>query len=230
MCLSPEVDLVAASAITIVAVDALRHNQNLRSLPIALLPTIFAVHTFSDAFVWWGAQGKVSTNIADAAAWIYLFIAFSLLPIFVPIATYLLEPKGWRRNLLAIIIFSGILSGVDSLISMNERITTVEACNLYVDYHVGGTSALAGTFYMIATVGAMLVSGQRHLFNWGILNLIVVLSLGIWENHKLPSLWCFWAAITSVFVAWFIRDIKREHEKGKAWPWRRREKFSVDLV
>ncbi|MFM1819382.1 MAG: hypothetical protein RIS61_980 [Actinomycetota bacterium] len=230
MCLSPEVDVIAASAITIVAVDALRHNQNLRSLPIALLPAVFAIHTFSDAFVWWGAQGKVSNGVADISAWIYLFIAFTLLPIFVPIATYLLEPKGWRRNLLAIIIFGGVLTGVDSLISINDRISTVEACNLYVDYHVGGTSALAGTFYMIATIGAMLISGQKYLFKWGVVNLVVVIALGIWASQKLPSLWCFWAAITSIFVAWFIREIKNDHEKGKAWPWRRREKISFDLV
>jgi hypothetical protein len=224
------VDVIAASAITIVAVDALRHNQNLRSLPIALLPAVFAIHTFSDAFVWWGAQGKVSNGVADISAWIYLFIAFTLLPIFVPIATYLLEPKGWRRNLLAIIIFGGVLTGVDSLISINDRISTVEACNLYVDYHVGGTSALAGTFYMIATIGAMLISGQKYLFKWGVVNLVVVIALGIWASQKLPSLWCFWAAITSIFVAWFIREIKNDHEKGKAWPWRRREKISFDLV
>jgi hypothetical protein len=230
MCLSPEVDVIAASAITLVAVDALRHNKNLRSLPIALLPSVFAVHTFSDAFVWWGAHGKVSAGVADFSAWIYLFIAFTFLPIFVPIATYLLEPKGWRRNLLAIIIFGGVLSGVDSLISINERITTVEACNLYVDYHVSGTSALAGAFYMIATIGAMLVSGQKYLFKWGVVNVVVVFALSIWASQKLPSLWCFWAAVTSIFVAWFIREIKHEHEKGKAWPWRRREKISFDLV
>jgi hypothetical protein len=131
---------------------------------------------------------------------------------------------------LAIIIFGGVLTGVDSLISINDRISTVEACNLYVDYHVGGTSALAGTFYMIATIGAMLISGQKYLFKWGVVNLVVVIALGIWASQKLPSLWCFWAAITSIFVAWFIREIKNDHEKGKAWPWRRREKISFDLV
>ena len=230
MCLSPEVDIVAASAITVVAIDAVRNNQNLRTLPIALVPSIFAVHTFSDAFVWWGAQGKVNESIANGAAWIYLFIAFTLLPIFVPIATSLIEPKGWRKNLLGIVIFGGLLTGIDSLLSINEKITTVSACDYYVDYHVGGTAFLSGTFYMIATIGAMLLSGQKHLFRWGILNLVVVLFLGIWANHKLPSLWCFWAAITSVFVSWFIRDINREHEKGQAWPWRRREKINVESV
>ena len=82
MCLSPEVDVVAASAMTLFAVDALRHNHNLRSLPIALVPAVFAIHTFSDALVWWGSSGQVSDWLAKGAGWIYLFIAFVLLPVF----------------------------------------------------------------------------------------------------------------------------------------------------
>lgn len=230
MCLSPEVDLVAGSAITVVAVDALRRNQNIRTLPIALVPAIFAVHTFADAFVWWGSQGKVSQVIADMATWAYLFIAFTLLPIFVPIATNLIEPKGWRKNLLGVIAFGGLISGADSLLSITRGQSTIEACNYYVDYHVFGTTQLAGAFYVVATIGAMLLSGQKYLFRWGVLNLVVVAGLAFWANHKLPSLWCFWAAITSFFVNWFLREINSEHSQGQPWPWHRKEKINVEVV
>jgi hypothetical protein len=40
MCLSPEVDVIAASEITMVAVNALRHNQN-KQLPKKLVLTWF---------------------------------------------------------------------------------------------------------------------------------------------------------------------------------------------
>lgn len=230
MCFSPEVDVVAASAITVFAVDALKHNKNLRSLPIALVPAIFAIHTFSDALVWWSERGQISNSIGSIAAWIYLFIAFVLLPIFVPIATNLIEPKGWRKNLIGLIAFGGLLAGVDNAISILQGNTTVVACNYYVDYHVGGTTALAGIFYVVATVGAIALSGQRHLKSWGFINAVVVLVLAIWANHKLPSLWCFWAAITSVFVSWFIRHIGRENNHGQPWPWQRSEKINVEVV
>ena len=55
MCLTPEVDVVTSVAIGALAIDALRHNNNVRTLPIALVPAIFSVHTFSSAVVWWGS-------------------------------------------------------------------------------------------------------------------------------------------------------------------------------
>ena len=51
MCLSPEVDLAARILISVVAVDAIRHNRHGRTLPLALLPGIFALHSFASMFV-----------------------------------------------------------------------------------------------------------------------------------------------------------------------------------
>jgi hypothetical protein len=129
-----------------------------------------------------------------------------------------------------LIAFGGVLAGVDNAISILQGNTTVVACNYYVDYHVGGTTVLAGFFYVVATVGAIALSGQRHLKSWGFINAVVVLVLAIWANHKLPSLWCFWAAITSVFVSWFIRHIERENNHGQPWPWQRSEIINVEVV
>lgn len=223
MCLSPEVDLAAASVITVFAVDAIRHNKDWRSLPIALIPGIFAIHTFADAFVWWGTRNQITGCVADSSAWIYLFIAFVLLPIYVPLATWLIEPIGWRKNLIGVLAFGGFFAGVDAAISMNQEMTSVVAKNFFVDYHIYGSSIFSGAFYALATCGVMLLSGQKYLFRWGVLNLVAIIILFSMARSDMPSLWCFWAAITSIFVSWFIRQINREHEQGKPWPWDRAE-------
>lgn len=229
MCLSPEVDIAAASVITVFAFDAIKHNQHARSLPIALVPAIFAIHTFSDAFVWLADRGNASQTLGNFSAQTYLFIAFVLLPIFVPLATNLIEPKGWRKNLIGVIAFGGLLSGLDAAISMLQNKTTVTVCDYYIDYHVQGTTSAAGFFYMVATCGAMLLSGEKILFRWGIVNVVVVLVLGIFANHQLPSLWCFWAAITSFFVTFYIRHLEKITKTGKKLPWQRKEEFSEEL-
>lgn len=219
MCLSPEVDLSAGIAITAIAVDAIRNNRHTRTLPLALIPTVFALHSFSSAIVWFSLRGDVSAALGDMATNFYLFIAFVLLPIFVPITVLLIEPQGWRRYSMIAVTVLGIAAGFDFMKHLVLGHTSAVACDRYIDFHVSGAATISGVLYVVATCGAMLLSAQPPLVYWGILNVIVVAALNQWQSHGLPSLWCFWAAITSGFVAWFMRWMNRRHRNGIAWPW-----------
>lgn len=219
MCLSPEVDLAAGVLISVIAVDAIRHNQHKRTLPMALLPAIFAVHSFASLFVWLSFQGSVSESIGDLAASFYIFVAFVLLPIYVPIVTLLVEPKGWRRHVLQGLTVVGLIAGLVYLYYMLQGRGTVQECTAYLDFHVSGPSWLISAFYGAATCGAMLFSGYRPLFLWGILNSIAIIVLNDRVSHALPSLWCLWAAFTSFFVSWFMRDLIKLRRAGEPMPW-----------
>jgi hypothetical protein len=219
MCLSPEVDLVAGIIISAVAVDAIRHNRHNRTLPIALLPGIFALHSFASAFVWWSFQGSVPNSIGIAAANFYIFIAFVLLPIYVPVVTYLVEPHGWRRHVLQGFSVIGIIAGLDYMYYVIQGQGTVQECTAYLDFHVTGPSWIMSAFYGAATCGAMLFSGYRPLFIWGMLNCVAIVVLNERLSQALPSLWCLWAACTSIFVSWFLRDLIKQRQAGEPWPW-----------
>lgn len=219
MCLSPEVDVVAGIGITVIAIDALRHVRNGRTLPFALLPAIFAFHTFVSAFVWWGAQGSVSQTVGDIAATVFMFIAFVLFPIWTPISILILEKPGWRRDALLVLAAMGIFSGINYLTQMFEGNSTYVACDWAINYSVDGVTPVTGGLYLLATIGAMLLSGYRTIFIWGIVNAVGVAFL-LWANSKgLPSVWCLWAAVTSWFVAWWLRKLDRRHKAGERWPW-----------
>jgi hypothetical protein len=219
MCLSPEVDLAAGLIISVVAVDAIRHNRHNRTLPLALLPGIFALHSFASAFVWWSFQGAVPSSIGTAAANFYIFVAFILLPIYVPIVTLLVEPQGWRRHVLQGFSVIGIIAGLDYMYYVSQGNGTVQECTAYLDFHVSGPSWVMSAFYGAATCGAMLFSGYRPLFIWGILNCVAIIVLNERLSHALPSLWCLWAACTSFFVSWFLRDLIKQRQAGEPWPW-----------
>lgn len=219
MCLSPEIDLSAGVAITVIAVDAIRNNREARSLPLALIPAVFALHSFASAIVWFSLRGEVSEYLGSLASNFYLFIAFVLLPMFVPITVLLIEPKGWRRLSMLVVTALGWFAGIDFLRNLIAGNTSAVACNRYIDFHVDGGTYFSGAFYVIATCGAMLLSAQRPLVYWGVLNLAIIAGLSRWQAHGLPSLWCFWAAVTSGFVAWFIRWMNRRQKIGIAYPW-----------
>jgi len=219
MCLSPEVDLAAGIIVSVVAVDAIRHNRHKRTLPLALLPGIFALHSFASMFVWWSFQGSVSDSIGNAAISFYVFVAFVLLPIYVPLATLLVEPHGWRRHVLQGFSAIGLIAGLVYLYYIFQGQASVQECTAFLDFHVSGPSWVMSAFYGAATCGAMLFSGYRPLFIWGVLNCAAIVVLNDRLSHALPSLWCLWAACTSFFVSWFLRDLIKHRQAGEAWPW-----------
>jgi hypothetical protein len=219
MCFSPEVDVIAAVVISAVAVDALRHNHSARTTPLALLPAVFAIHTLSSAFVWWGLAGSVPSGLGSAATTFYLAIAFVLLPVLVPVAVLLIEPPGWRRPALVALTVAGAYASVVFTLGLVDDRGGAAACGYYIDFGITGASNAAGAMYVAATCGALLLSGQRPLVVWGITNVVVVALLVAGERNGLPSLWCFWAACTSVFIAWFLRSLARARASGAPWPW-----------
>ncbi len=219
MCFSPEVDVVASVLISVVAVDAIRHNHSARTAPMAALPAVFAVHTLSSAFVWWGLSGDVPAGLGTAATVFYLGIAFVLLPVLVPIAVLLIEPPGWRRPALVGLGLAGAYAGVVFAMGLFDGRGEAVACSHYIDFAITGASSTAGVVYVAATCGALLLSGQRPLVLWGVTNVAVVGLLAVGQGSGLPSLWCFWAACTSIAIAWFLRALARDRESGAPWPW-----------
>ncbi len=219
MCLSPQVDVAVGLAISVVAVDALRHCHHPRLLGLALLPAVFAVHSFTSAFVWLGLWGDVSPEILNLATASYLFVAFVLLPIYAPTAVLLVEPRGWRRSVFVLLVLVGAYAGLAFLIALIEGRGSAVACDFYVSFNIDFTATSVAVAYILATCGALLLSGQRVLVYWGVANALVVGALAFWASRGLPSLWCFLAACSSVFVAWYLRRLEQEHLTGRPWPW-----------
>ncbi len=209
MCFSPEVDVVVGTAISVIAIDALRHCPNRQTLPLALIPTAFALHTFESALVWCGFRDLIPHALSDAAEWAYLLFAFAVLPIYIPFAILMIEPAGIRRQALYIIQGLGLVGGMAYAFALIQGEGSAAACNLYIDYDIAGVHPIAGLIYPVATIGAVLLSSHRPMFMWGVSNVFVTTFLFFWNQHGLASLWCFYAAATSVFIAWFVRQLPR---------------------
>jgi hypothetical protein len=154
-------------------------------------------------------RGDIPTPLGESAAQFYLVIAFVLLPIYLPIAVLLLEPPGGRRWLIGALAAAGAVAGIDFLTGLLSGRGEATACDFYIDFNVPATSTLAAVLYVVATCGALLLSGQRPLMFWGATNVVVVGILSLAASRGLPSLWCFWAACSSVFIAWYLRSIDR---------------------
>jgi hypothetical protein len=214
MCFSAEADLIGGIVVGGAGVDALRHVSHRRELMVAALPVVFGIHQVIEALTWWGLDGKVPAALGDAATWAYLVIAF-LLPVFVPIAIRSIEPDVRRRRLIGPFIALGTIVAAILLMELFSGPVGATDAGRYIAYDVsldfgGQLTAL----YVIATCVPLLLSTNLRLVVFGVLNLAAVSVLAWMLANGVISLWCAWAAVTSIVIVIHLRS--RRIELGEA--------------
>jgi hypothetical protein len=218
MCFSAQADLVGGVLVGAIGVDVVRHVRGRRKyLCLAALPLILGLHQIVEAFVWWGLQGHVSARVGTIATWIYLLIAFVLLPVFVPVGVMVLEPKGGRRSLMTFFV---VVGAIVSLVLLAAMIHGPVSASLGTNHIRYGTGLDAGgviiAAYVIATCGSLILSGHRDIAIFGIVNLIAVAVLANLAIGGVASLWCGWAAVTSAAFALHLRYGRGGTERARS--------------
>ncbi len=205
MCFSPEADLVAGVVVTAIGIDTLRRTARPELLPLAALPLVFGVHQLIETLVWWHQRGDVPDNVGEPATWLYALIALTVVPILVPFAfsrSGAIASVPVARALVA----AGVVSGGILFVTLTFGPMHATIDGHLLNYHVG-TPALPFTLglYIVATCAPGLLADHRSLRLFGAANLVVV-ALLIWlAQSALVSLWCVWAAISSVLINLYVR-------------------------
>jgi hypothetical protein len=218
MCLSPEVDAAAGLLIGAVAVDGLRHVRRRSELALASLPMVLAVHQLIEVLVWWGVEGTVASSVGRAATYAYLLIAFGL-PLLVPPAVAAIEPD---RRRLAVMEGLGVVGAFVAL-ALLASVATGPVSAVDGGYHIAYGARLfhggaLAAVYVLVTLGCLLVSSHRYVVAFGAINLAAVGVLAWLTVAGFVSLWCAWAAVTSVLIAHHLRTATRTDSENHGLP------------
>jgi hypothetical protein len=210
MCFSPEGDLAGGLVVTAIGVDACRHLRGRNNqLLLATLPLILGAHQIDESLVWWSLQGHVPHLAGRIAMWIYLVIAFVIVPVLVPIAILRIEPTARRRWRIVPFVVLGVGVAVDLLVTMLRGPVTVKLGSYHLAYSIGLRHGLLIIgLYVVATCGSLLMSGYRHIVIFGLANLVVVVILARLTADGFASLWCFYAALASGAISLHLRLAK----------------------
>jgi hypothetical protein len=205
MCFSAEADVAAGIAIGVIAIDGLRHVRRPAEYPLASLPLLLAVHQFIEAFVWWDLEGAVPHSFGRVAAWLYLAIAFGVLPLLIPTAVAALESGPNRRRMLRIAAPGAALAAVLMYAVVRGPILTriqEDRIKYQVDLWYGGALVVV---YILVTCGPLLMSSWRHIRWFGGANLVAAAALAWLSRSGFISLWCLWAAVSSFVIVLHLR-------------------------
>ncbi|OBH30152.1 hypothetical protein A9X03_08560 [Mycobacterium sp. E1715] len=207
MCFSITADLVVGTALVPVAVASLREVKHWREVPFASLPAVFSVHQFLEAAVW--PNRFVSAGVAEFAMHAYVFIALPVLPLLVPLAILMLEPRGARLRVAPFAVLGAVVSAYLAMVVLIKPVG-VTRCPHALEYQTAAReSYLWATLYIVAVIGPALLSGYRSIVAFGFANLVGLIAVGLLYFEAFASFWCIYAAVLSVLVLVHMRRRRR---------------------
>ncbi|MGI5452320.1 DUF6629 family protein [Streptomyces sp. CA-249302] len=194
MCWSATADLVAGTAIAGVGVACVARAQRTRDLPLAALPVLLGAHQLVEAWVWHVGGGTGPAVVA------WTVIAFPLLAVWVPVGVLCAAPRQARRRLV-LPLACGVATAVALVHALTTHSVRAEIRGHTVGYVLGlshGSLVVAG--YLLATVGSLLLSGDRRLRGFGFLAGVGALVCYALWRLEFVSTWCAFAAVCSVVM------------------------------
>src|SRR5271163_3132423 len=106
MCFSATANFTGSGVLGAIGVVTLTRVKHRRELLFASLPTLFAIHQFTEGFVWLGLDGVLSPKVTHDMGAAFVLYAQGLLPFLLPLSVLLSEPtvKARRRMLPFLIV------------------------------------------------------------------------------------------------------------------------------
>ncbi|MEU2596548.1 DUF6629 family protein [Streptomyces hirsutus] len=206
MCWSAEADLVAGAGIAAVgtacAARALRTGRS-GDLPHAALPLLLGVHQMTEAAVW------ASDGGTGPAVLLWAVVALPLLALWVPVGVLCAAPKDERRDALRRLRLPLVAGAVTAAVLgrvLTTRPVRAEIRGRTIGYVVDLSYApLLVAGYLVATVGSLLLSGDRGLRALGVLAGAGALVCWILWRLEFVSTWCAFAAVCSLVLFGWVR-------------------------
>ncbi|MFA6196679.1 MAG: DUF6629 family protein [Sulfurimonas sp.] len=196
-----------AALIGVVGIMTLRKVSTPHEVIFASLPLLFAIHEFTQGFVWLGVYGLIEARALEIAESIYIFYAQGLLQFIIPLAVWLIEPKGLRKNLIAILMIFGALLSIYTMWGLSVQPTTVSLKDGLL-YYVNPTTDhhWVAFVYLLTTGGSLILSKKIPIQLFGWLNIFGINLVYWFKPYALTSLWCLYAAVVStVLYLYFVK-------------------------
>ncbi|BAF72161.1 DUF6629 family protein [Sulfurovum sp. NBC37-1] len=194
-----------SGALFVVAILTFKKVSIPKEVAFASLPFLFALHQFTQGFVWLGMYGLIGPRALGLAEGIFVFYAQGLLQFLIPLSLWLIEPAGTRRKLIGVLMVIGGILTAYTLYGLAEESTSVYVKNHILVYVNEWTDKIwVGILYVLTTCGALLLSRSIAIQLFGLLNFLFLVLVYVFIPYGLTSVWCLYAAAISVLLYFYF--------------------------
>lgn len=206
MCFSASASFAAAGGLAVIGGVSLSVAKK-EDRALAAIPLMFSLQQACEGVQWLYLN---SGSTSPIAAYGFLFFAYIVWPVYVPMTVWVLDKK--RRPILIWFVAAGVAVAAYFLETFEYVPMIVEKVNMCIVYEFHQPlEDFGNAFYLLAIFGSLLASSMA-IFRWyGVA--ICILATVAWAIYSFAftSVWCFFAAIVSVMFFVYMES-KRHPE------------------
>ena len=201
--------LISTGIFSVIA--AYKFNKNY--LMLALIPLVFGVQQGIEGMIWQQLMAGQLISV-QTYTYIYLFFAFYVWPPFVPMCVYCIEKDTFRKNILGTLMIVGLILGLIMYIPILFGMVPCKAMIIghSIHYDVYQSNLVIG-IYSLAYIGvlvlSLLLSSAKNVKLFGLMTLLAAIVACLMYFYAFTSVWCFFSAILSVFIAYTVYSSPR---------------------
>ena len=217
MCFSADASFIAAGFLITAGVYSIKKtfdSKNHSFLLLALMPLLFGLQQFTEGFIWL-FFGK-DPHLDFFLSLIFLFFAFLLWPVWVPLSLGVFDHP--RKKFVYIFAFFGLGYGCLLYGSTIVYPTTfnLHLCDHSICYQIHHPmfNPWGVSWYFIFTIFPFFVAQSfRIKILGGLIGISALLTAFFWI-HAFTSVWCFFSAVVSLYVAYIAVNLDKIHKKN----------------
>jgi hypothetical protein len=201
VCFSATVNFTGSAVLGGAGVATLIKVKHRRELLFAAMPLLFAIHQFTEGFVWLGLDGVLSPAVAHNMGAAFMLYAQGLLPLLAPLGVVLFEPNpSSRRRMLPFAVLGGAVTLyiLWALTAFPLQLYVEKNSIVYINQATNNT--VIALLYIVVTCGSLFFSEIRMMVVFGAANLVILLIVMVVKRYAFTSVWCAYAAAASVII------------------------------
>lgn len=210
MCFSATASFTASALLVSTGIfstiTAYRHNKPY--LFLALIPIIFGIQQSIEGLIWLKLNAE-QLSCLSLYPYAYLFFAYYFWPFYFPSCVYMIEENALRKKILRRLIVAGALLGTVIYLPILLEIIpiktqVVEHSIHYETYQSATLIWLYSIGYVSILVLSLLCASSRKINLLGFITLFSAIASYCWYIYAFTSVWCFFSAVLSIYIAYLI--------------------------
>jgi hypothetical protein len=214
MCFSANASFASSALLSIIGVSGISRTIKRPEMMLASVPLLFSIQQFSEGVLWTElAKPGVSTR-EQVVTYVFIIFGQVVWPIWLPLATILIEGNAFRKKWIWFTLGIGILMSIYLLgLTIHHNFSPVVLSH-HIHYNLEYPKIVSQLeyIYFIPTVVPLFLSSHHKIHLLGFLLLLGYATSYIFYNENIFSVWCFFAAAISLYIFFILKDLDKGPE------------------